>query len=215
MTAKTDLERASAPQAALAEAVADGNVKMSAILNAVGIKPDNPVHQAALLACDRYDLDPLLKHIIVIPNGGLYVTRDGLLHIAHRSGQFDGMEVVDQHDTDAEWIAKVSVHRKDMGRPFTYVGRYPHSGSNKKYGPEMAVKVAEVAALRRAFAVALPTVEEQWGRDRGDERAPVTVAEITGVSEPADDTTDIIDVDVIDAEPFDDFPDALDLDGAA
>ena len=49
-----------------------------------------------------------------------------------------------------------------MGRPFTYTGRYPTTGGNAKFAPEMAVKVAEVMALRRAFDVAAPTAEERW-----------------------------------------------------
>ena len=32
-------------------------------------------------------------------------------------------------------------------------GRYPTSGGNQKYAPEMAVKVGEVMSLRRAFDV--------------------------------------------------------------
>jgi hypothetical protein len=85
------------------------------------------------------------------------------LHVAHTSRQFDGIEVVESPTLDAtHWHAKVSVYRKDMGRPFTYPGRYPKDGDNKRYAPEMAIKVAEVMALRRAFDVAAPTIEEQW-----------------------------------------------------
>ena len=41
-------------------------------------------------------------------------------------------------------------------------GRYPLSGQNKRFGPEMSIKVAESMALRRAFNVSASTVEEQW-----------------------------------------------------
>src|SRR5690606_34397226 len=83
-------------------------------------------------------------------------TRDGLLHIAHRSGQLDGI-VVDQEptlsDDGREWVARVSVYRKDMRFPFTFPGRYPVSGGNRDYAQEMAMKAAEAHALRRAFDV--------------------------------------------------------------
>jgi hypothetical protein len=172
-----ELERASAPQRALAEAVDAGKVSMSAILKAVGINPNDATHQAALLACERYELDPLLKHIVVIPGAGPYITRDGWLHIAHRVGTFDGMEVVETGEDANYWTAKVAVYRKDMGRPFAYVGRYPKAGSNKKYGPEMAIKTAEVAALRRAFPVSgVGAYEERWEDDTPDvERFTPTV----------------------------------------
>lgn len=170
MTATTNLRdkvaiarRGADPAAALVQSVESGSVKMSPILRAVGIDPTNPTHQAALLAANKYGLDPLLKHIIVIPKGGVYVTRDGYLQVAHRSNQLDGIEVVDAGEDAQCWWARVAVYRKDMSRPFSYVGRYPKSGGNKQYGPEMAVKVAEVAALRRAFPVSgIGSAEEQW-----------------------------------------------------
>src|SRR5690606_10668900 len=109
--------------------------------------------------------DPLLKHVIVIPKGGVYITRDGLLHIAHRSGQLDGI-VVEQEPTlsedGREWVARVSVYRKDMRHPFTFPGRYPAGTGNVTYAPEMALEAAEAHALRRAFDVTgLRTEDEQ------------------------------------------------------
>ena len=167
---RTELAKVSDPGRALEEAADAGKVKASTILRAVGIDNANPVHQAALLSAQKYGLDPLLKHIIVIPGAGLYVTRDGWLAVAHSSGKFDGIEVLETGTTPDHWWARVSVWRKDMSRAFTYVGRYPKKGGNAKYGPEMAVKVAEVAALRRAFPLPVQGIqgayEERW--DTGD-----------------------------------------------
>jgi hypothetical protein len=193
-----ELERARHPERALAEAVASGNLKMVEILKAIGVNPNDPTHQAALLACERYELDPLLKHIVVIPRGGPYITRDGWLHIAHRSGEFDGMEVADTGETPTHWTAKVAVFRKDMGRPFTYVGRYPKSGSNKTHGPEMAIKVAEVAALRRAFPVSgVGAYEERWQDiDVPAPVAPVTADEIQAANTPVN----VTEIDYDDGE---------------
>lgn len=149
----------------------------AALLRYLQLDPADPRSRAVVAVCRRYSFDPLLKHVIVIPKGGVYVTRDGLLNAAHRSGQFDGM-VVEQDPTfdqqSSEWIAKVTVYRKDMSHGFTYPGRYPSSGSNKQYAPEMALKCAEAHALRRAFDITgLPTLDEQKADDaRGAGAAP-------------------------------------------
>ena len=112
----------------------------------------------------------MLKHLILV-EGRPYITRDGLLHIAHRSGQFDGIEATEPVLENGFWRATASVYRKDMTRPFRYYGRYPEKGKNKDYGPEMATKVAESMALRRAFDISAPTIDEQWDRDMPE--APV------------------------------------------
>ncbi len=148
----------------LVETNAGGTIPIdqAAILRALNLNPNDPKTQALLLVCDRYGLDPLLKHMVLI-SGNPYITRDGLLHVAHRSGQLDGIEVLDEGDDNNHWWARVAVYRKDMNRPFTYRGRYPKTGHLKQYGPEMAIKVAEVMALRRAFSVTgIAVVEEQW-----------------------------------------------------
>jgi hypothetical protein len=142
--------------------VQHSTIDQSAILRHLNLDPSNVATQALLLICERYGLDPLMKHIVLI-SGRPYVTRDGYLHIAHRTGQLDGIEVVETSENDEEWAAKVAVYRKDMSRPFTYVGRYPKTGGQKKYGPEMAVKTAEVMAMRRAFDVTgVGAADEQW-----------------------------------------------------
>lgn len=139
------------------------------ILRAFNINPRDPKAQAMILACEKYGLDPLLKHAVLI-SGNLYVTRDGLLHVAHQTDRLDGIVVEDEWETDGEWRAKVTVYVKGQTHGYTYTGRYPKNGQQKKYGPEMAVKVAEVMALRRAFGVTgIPTLEEQW--DKSDKNA--------------------------------------------
>lgn len=140
------------------------SIDYEAILKSLSLNPKDPNTQALLLTCERYGLDPILKHAVLI-QGRLYVTRDGLLHVAHQSKQLDGIEVLEQGETPTHHTAKVAVYRKDMSRPFTYVGRYPKSGSNKNYGPEMAVKVGEVMSLRRAFDISLAAREEVWDKE--------------------------------------------------
>ena len=145
--------------------IAEGvHIDREAVLQALNLNPRDPKVQALVLVCQQYGLDPVLKHAVLI-SGNLYVTRDGLLAVAQRSGDLDGIVVEDEGETSAEWWAKVSVYRRSMSHPFTYRGRYPKSGHQKKYGPEMAVKCAEVMALRRAFGVTgIATVEEQWDK---------------------------------------------------
>ena len=139
------------------------SIDYEAVLRSLNLNPSDPKTQALMLVCERYGLDPVLKHIVLI-SGNAYVTRDGYLAVAHRSGQFDGMEVIEQGDDNTHYTAKVAVYRKDMSHPFTFVGRFPKSKSMaKEYGPEMAVKVAEVQGLRRAFNVTgLGASDERW-----------------------------------------------------
>lgn len=150
----------------------DASPRSIALLKAIGFDKLAPEQrELALNIANRYGLDPLLKQVVLI-DGRVYLTRDGLIHIAHRSGVFDGIEVTLPVKTDGYWRATCSVFRRDMTRPFTYPGRYPASGGNQKYNEEMAIKVAEVAALRRAFDVSAPTVEERWEGAEEPEPAP-------------------------------------------
>jgi hypothetical protein len=133
------------------------------VLAYLGLNPNSPADRAAVMVCRAYGLDAVLKHVVVIPKGGVYITRDGLLHIAHRTGKLDGIVVEQEPTLEGDfWVAKVSVYRKDMAHPFTFPGRYPVNGMNKQYAPEMALKAAEAHALRRAFSITgLPTEDEQ------------------------------------------------------
>ena len=180
------------------ENVANGVVvQPGKVLDYLGLNPNDPKAQAVVAVCQRYDLDPLLKHVIVIPKGGVYITRDGLLHVAHRSGQLDGV-VVEQEPTlsedKREWVARVSVYRKDMGHPFTFPGRYPVAGMNREYAQEMALKAAEAHALRRAFDVTgLAALEEQ--RPEPTERQEGGLASaLAPTAEQVDETDDGQDV---------------------
>ena len=123
------------------------------ILSYLGLNPTDPKSRAVVAVARRYDLDPLLKHVVVIPKSGVYITRDGYLHIAHSSGQLDGI-VVEQEPTlsedGREWVARVTVWRKDMSHGFTFPGRYPVAGSNRDYAQEMALKAAESHAMTDA-----------------------------------------------------------------
>ncbi len=116
--------------------------------------------------CDRYGFDPMLKHVVIVSNN-LYVTRDGLLHLAHQSGQFDGIEVEMTQLQGGEWVATCTVYRKDMSRPIRYSAfeseHKPANTANSawaKYPRAMLQKCSEVMALRRAFDVSIGAAEE-------------------------------------------------------
>ncbi len=141
-----------------------------AALKAAGLdKVDKATQIVAMEMARRYGLELPLKHIVPI-QGRLYVTRDGLLHVAHRSGQLDGIVLLEQGKGDGGWFAVVEVYRKDMSKPFRYRGRY--NGKNKAYGPEMAIKTAECMALRRAFDISLCSREELWDAEEIKEAPP-------------------------------------------
>lgn len=160
----------------------DSRRRNAALLKAIGLdKVPAEQRELALAIAKRYELDLMLKHLVLI-EGRPYITRDGLLWIAHRSGVLDGIEVTDPEiktlpGVGEFWQAHCSVYRRDMSRPFTYAGRYPTKGGNQRFAPEMAVKVAESMALRRAFNVSAPVVEERWD-------LPTVQADVDAVSVP-------------------------------
>lgn len=136
-----------------------------ALLKAVGLDRVAPEQrEIALNIASRYELDLLLGHLQLI-DGKPYITHRGLLHVAHRSGQFDGITLTEPRLEGGFWRCTATVWRKDMARGFEVPGRYPEGGKNRAYGPEMSMVRAECLALRRAFDVAAPVAEERWAED--------------------------------------------------
>jgi phage recombination protein Bet len=121
-----------------------------------------------LYTASKYDLDPLVKQIWCVKYGdkpaAIYTSRDGFLHLAHKSGQFDGMETVATHNGKGELAgAKCTVWRKGFSRPFVvevalseYFVKQNSDGKPNQWAirPEtMIKKVAESQCLRRAFDI--------------------------------------------------------------
>jgi hypothetical protein len=169
-------------EVAIPSEVVDDNRRKAALLRAIGLDKVPPEQrEIAIAIANKYELDLLLKHLVLV-EGRPYITRDGLLWIAHRSGVLDGIEVSEPvvktiAGLGEFWFATARVYRKDMSRPFEFSGRYPVKGGNTRYAPEMAVKVAESMALRRAFNVSAPTVDERWD-------LPTVQADVDAVSVP-------------------------------
>lgn len=141
------------------ERVAPVTVEVEA-LKYLGLDPDNIATRALVLLAERYRLDPLLGEIQLIDtNRGrkLYVSRDGMLAVAHASGKLDGIVVTEQRrNTEGNgWTAYVEVWRKDMTHPFRYGAQCKDTEDQAKRGngPEMALARAERRALKRAFRI--------------------------------------------------------------
>lgn len=134
----------------------------------IGLRDRDPLAPLVILLAERYDLDPALGHIEVIEpkkgNRKVYITRDGYLDIAHRSGQLDGIVLEDVSRGESGWRATVSVWRRDMRYPFTYSAGCGDEEvqATAGNGEEMAIARAERRALRRAFRV-LTAIERASG----------------------------------------------------
>jgi hypothetical protein len=130
----------------------------AATLAYLGLNPDDVEVRALVMLCLRYRLDPLLGHASIIKAKGgnrAYITRDGMLEVAHRSGQLDGIVVDEERESEHGWSATVSVHRRDMAHPFTYRGGcgVDEPQAEQGHGAEMALARAERRALKRAFNI--------------------------------------------------------------
>jgi hypothetical protein len=122
------------------------------------LKATDPMAGLVVLLADRYGLDPLLNHVEVLKTKAgpkLYITRDGYLDIAHRSGQLDGIVLDEVRRGNTGWAATVSIWRKDMRYPFTYSAGCGDDEAQAEAGngEEMAIARAERRALKRAFPV--------------------------------------------------------------
>ncbi len=128
----------------------------------------------------RYDLDPFTRQIWFIKYGDdahIFTGRDGFLHIAHRSGAFNGMnttlreepvpfEIKFFNKRDKRWealkkpsqfVAVCTVYRKDMSEPFVCEVWESEYSTGQGLWPTkrrvMIQKVAEASTLRRAFDI--------------------------------------------------------------
>lgn len=109
-------------------------------------------------------LNPMLKQIWCVKNANrpdlpaqIYASRDGFLAIAHRSGQFDGMQSGVKKDENGEEVGWCRIWRKDMSHPFEVeILRSEYDTHKNLWGSKpqtMTIKVAEAHCLRRAFDI--------------------------------------------------------------
>jgi RecT family protein len=129
-------------------------------LKYLGLDPENVATRALVLLAQRYQLDPLLGEIQLIEGKKgrqIYISRDGMLAVAHASGQLDGIVVDEQrrNSTGDGFTAYVSVWRKDMSHPFRYGAQCKDTERQARegHGAEQALARAERRALKRAFRI--------------------------------------------------------------
>jgi len=128
----------------------------------------------------RYDLDPFTRQIWFIKYGDdahIFTGRDGFLHIAHRSGAFNGMQTtlreepigfeiryynrkekkVEVLKRPSQFVAVCTVYRKDMEQPFICEVWESEYSTGQGLWPTkrrvMIQKVAEASTRRRAFDI--------------------------------------------------------------
>ena len=147
--------------------------EMILLRNVIAKDCTEPEFKMMMYMAGQYGLDPLLKQIWAVKRNErtpavIFVGRDGMLAIAHRSGQFDGIKSgVIYREDDAGKEHPVSawceIWRKDMSHSFKSEVRFdeyeqpiPASGYKGLWQTKpsvMIIKVAESVCLRKAFVV--------------------------------------------------------------
>lgn len=174
----------------LMQTMADSHERDRLLRNLIMPKATPEQLDLVLAICERYNLDPLLRHVLIV-SGNLYVTRDGLRHLAWQSGEFDGYgPIIESQDEKGKWVVTVSVYRKGIHRPFSATAYQSESENTsspvwRSHPRLMTGKTAEVMVLRMAFGVSLSGAEEigfddsnqtKLGEARFVESAPTQIA---------------------------------------
>src|ERR1044071_8862818 len=151
------------------------------VLKAIGLDPRAPLTQALVAVCNRYGLDPILKQAYIIRDQ-VYISHAGLLHVAHVSGDLDGIEVEVTEEGD-RFTATAKIYRKSMSRPFVYTDTCFKNENKVPDQRNRAITRAERNALRRAFDVIDTQDDYEEPRVRMSAESPPLPGEI-GAGEP-------------------------------
>ncbi len=101
----------------------------------------------------EFGLRPDLGHIIVMGDRP-YVTKEGLIYYAQKSGQLAGIEVEIVERTQDFCLIKATVRTKDGGKYEAY-GDADKNNTNRMVTPHL-IRMAETRAVNRALRVAFP-----------------------------------------------------------
>jgi len=101
----------------------------------------------------EYGLRPDLGHIVVLGDRP-YVTREGLLYYARKSGQLQGIKVEIVERQKDFCLVKATVLTKDGGE-FEAYGDASTSNTNRMVSPHL-IRMAETRAINRALREAFP-----------------------------------------------------------
>ena len=155
------------PPTQIANAGQYSNDEVLLIRNIAAKNCTEPEFKLLMYMARTYGLDPLLKQIWAVKRNDrdpalIFAGRDGMLAVAHRSGQLDGMQsgvVYEGEGKDRKPVsAWCEIWRKDMSHSFK--AEVPFSEYNTgfsvwKTNPSaMILKVAESVCLRKAFSIA-------------------------------------------------------------
>jgi hypothetical protein len=131
------------------------------VLRYLGLDPAAPATVALFALARRYGLDPLLRQVEVLATKQgprAYISRDGYLALAHRTGELRGIRTLEAREGEHGWAATVEVRTVDGGEYVDSAGCAFDEGGVTRDGPNterMAIARAERRALKRAFS-ALP-----------------------------------------------------------
>jgi phage recombination protein Bet len=135
--------------------------------NVVAKNCSEPEFKMLMYIANKYGLDPLTKQIWAIKRNDrdpalIFAGRDGFLAIAHRSGQFDGMQSGVTYEVNKEGkkipiSAWCKVWRRDMSHAFETEVPFDEYNTGfsvwKSHPSAMILKVAESVCLRKAFSI--------------------------------------------------------------
>jgi phage recombination protein Bet len=135
--------------------------------NVVAKNCSEPEFKMLMYIANKYGLDPLTKQIWAIKRNDrdpalIFAGRDGFLAIAHRSGQFDGMQSGVTYEINKEGkkipiSAWCKVWRKDMTHAFETEVPFDEYNTGfsvwKSHPSAMILKCAESICLRKAFSI--------------------------------------------------------------
>ncbi len=138
-------------------------------------------------AAISYGFDPIMNEISIF-QGRPYVSIDGRYRKAQETGQLDGVETrpatAEEKNAwqipDDDYFFRAEVYVKGASRPFVGWGRVRSGESQKGKGfkpvetnpQRMAEKRAEAQALRKAFHIPLPSLEDIGEPNEGDQPRP-------------------------------------------
>lgn len=135
------------------------------LMGLLGIKGTDAHIQLLFKVAEHYQLDVLTKEIALIPNKGPFIGVWGRLHIAHRSGRLDGLELDDEWEDDQFFKVRCVVWRNDKRHPAAKViGRVA-----KREGKEWPYEIARARALRAALGFAFSIHDAYDQADSDDE----------------------------------------------
>lgn len=193
--ASLDVKRS--PLAAMAERLSiDAAELQSVVLNTVmpsGTKVSNEQLVSFLAVANAYGLDPLKREIFAFPakGGGIQpiVSIDGWLSIINSRPEFDGMELIENHDDRGALVSVTcKIYRNDRNQP-TVVTEYLDECSQntepwKQRPRRMLRHKAAIQCSRYAFGLG-GIMEEDEGRELGVEREVGPAAAVQPAREPA------------------------------